>query len=116
MSFIFVVPIENIILPIFFFNNHCKKKESYLLRHMKKNLNSARLISSILPNVLKPVTKKFTSKLFEIKAYWREIFEEDITSNCVPTKFYRINNKNILEITIISNNALEISYFSCKKL
>ncbi len=81
---------------------------------MKKNLNSARLISSILPNVLKPVTKKFTSKLFEIKAYWREIFEEDITSNCVPTKFYRINNKNILEITIISNNALEISYFSCK--
>lgn len=81
---------------------------------MKKNKNFALSISAILPKVLKPVTKKFTSKLFEIKFFWDEILGEDMSKICIPTKFSTVNKKNVLEISVNSNNALEISYFSCK--
>ena len=81
---------------------------------MNKNLNTAKSISSILPKILKPITKKYSSKLLEIKAYWRDIVGEEIACKCIPTRFYNFNNKNYLEISVINNNALEISYFSCK--
>ena len=69
-----------------------------------------RYISSILPKVLKPITKKYSSNLFKVQSNWAEIIGKELSKNVYPNKMYKINNKNILELLIIGSNPLEVSY------
>tara|TARA_B100000989_G_C19492316_1_gene450387 strand:- start:1100 stop:1435 length:336 start_codon:yes stop_codon:yes gene_type:complete len=73
-------------------------------------LKNPMYISSILPKVLKPITKKFSSNLFKIQTQWEKIIGKKLSETVVPNKIYKINNKNILDLLIIGNNSLEISY------
>ena len=74
------------------------------------NLKNPRYISSILPKVLKPITKKFSSNLFKVQSNWDEIIGKKLSKSVYPNKIYKINNKNILELLIIGSNPLEVSY------
>ena len=79
---------------------------------MKKHIQDPLSISALLPEVLKPITKKISSNLFEINNNWEEIIGSELSRDTQPSKIYQINNKNILEIIVNSNNALEISHNS----
>ena len=74
------------------------------------NLKNPRYISSILPKVLKPITKKFSSNLFKVQSNWESIIGKKLSKSIYPVKIYKRNDKNILELLIISNNTFEISY------
>lgn len=69
-------------------------------------------ISALLPEVLKPITKKFSSNLLEIQLNWHKISGDDLSKITKPSKIYKVNNKNILEILVYKNYTLEISYSS----
>ena len=69
-------------------------------------------ISALLPEVLKPITKKISSNILEIKNSWEEILGSELSKDTHPSKIYQMNNKNVLEIIVNSNNALEISHNS----
>tara|TARA_B100000989_G_C19461282_1_gene436319 strand:- start:533 stop:856 length:324 start_codon:yes stop_codon:yes gene_type:complete len=73
-------------------------------------LKHPRYISSILPNVLKPITKKFSSNLFKVQFDWEKIIGKNLSKSVHPNKIYKINDKNILELLIVDSNSLEISY------
>ena len=79
---------------------------------MKKFSRDPLSISALLPKVLKPITKKFSRNLLEIKKNWKEIVGDKFYEKTSPTKILKLNNKNILEVMVHSNNALEISYNS----
>ena len=78
------------------------------MKHKKNPLS----ISALLPGVLKPITKKISSNILEIKSNWEEILGSDLSKHTHPSKIYQMNNKNVLEIIVNSNNALEISHNS----
>ena len=79
---------------------------------MKKRKKDPLSISALLPRVLKPITKKISSNILEIKSNWEEILGSELSKNTHPSKIYQMNNKNVLEIIVNSNNALEISHNS----
>ena len=74
------------------------------------NSKNPRYICSILPKVLKPITKKFSSNLFKVQSNWENIIGKKLAKSIYPVKIYKRNDKNILELLIISNNTFEISY------
>lgn len=76
----------------------------------RKNLNLPFSISAILPNVLKPIRKKFSSKLIELNFNWERIFGKQFSDLCYPERIYIQNKVNILELTVKNNSALELSY------
>tara|TARA_X000000950_G_scaffold289343_1_gene412171 strand:- start:54920 stop:55249 length:330 start_codon:yes stop_codon:yes gene_type:complete len=76
----------------------------------KKNLSNPNSIASIIPTILKPIKKKFSTKFLELSCNWENIFEKDFTRKCSPLKCYKLNDKNILEITVVSIYALEYSF------
>jgi hypothetical protein len=79
---------------------------------MNKTHTQPTSISAILPEVLKPITKKFSSNLLEIQLNWHKISGDDLSKITKPSKIYKVNNKNILEILVYKNYTLEISYSS----
>ena len=79
---------------------------------MRKHKKDPLSISALLPEVLKPITRKTSSNILEIKNNWEEILGTELSKDTHPSKIYQMNNKNILEIIVNSNNALEISYNS----
>ena len=74
------------------------------------NLKNPRYISSILPKVLKPITKKFSSNLFKVQSNWENIIGKKLSRSIYPIKIHKKNDKNILELLIIGNNTFEIGY------
>lgn len=83
---------------------------------MKKNTRGPTAISSILYEVLKPLKKKNSSELFEIKCKWIKIVGEELAKKTIPSGFYTKNNVKILEISVESSLAFELSYQSPKIL
>ena len=83
---------------------------------MKKNTRGPTAISSILYEVLKPLKKKNSSELFEIKCKWIKIVGEELAMKTIPSGFYTRNNVKILEISVESSLAFELSYQSLKIL
>ncbi|MAH79000.1 MAG: hypothetical protein CMP41_03605, partial [Rickettsiales bacterium] len=81
---------------------------------LRKYKNKPLLISSLLPKVLNPIKKKFSSNLFELEFHWEDILGKELANKCYPSKFYKKNNFKTLEISINGNYALEFSYYSAK--
>ena len=81
---------------------------------MNKAHNDLTSISALLPEVLKPITKKFSSNLLEIQLNWQMISGDDLSKITKPSKIYKVNNKNFLEILVYKSNTLEISYSFCE--
>ena len=50
--------------------------------------------------------------MLKIKENWFKIVGEDFYDETSPSKIYKKNNQNILEILVYTNNALELSYDS----
>tara|TARA_B100000989_G_C19466634_1_gene438623 strand:+ start:630 stop:947 length:318 start_codon:yes stop_codon:yes gene_type:complete len=67
-------------------------------------------IAFIIPKILKPIKKKFSSKFLELSLNWENIFEKRFTNTCFPVRCYKINNKSILEISVKSSYALEYAF------
>lgn len=78
---------------------------------MVKRSNQTKCITSIIPEVLKPLRKK-NKNVLEIKHSWKSIFENNISEYCYPNKIYNFNNKTVLEIMVHEEKIFELSFES----
>ena len=69
-------------------------------------------ISTLLPNILKPLRKKNGSRLLELKMNWEKILGKNLAKKCFVHSIRKINDKNILTLISNQNDLLEISYSS----
>ena len=71
-------------------------------------------VSTLLPKVFKPLKKKNSGLLLEIKLNWEKIIEPRISSCCFASSLKQINDIKILTITTDKRNILELSHSSDK--
>ena len=69
-------------------------------------------VSTLLPKILKPIKKKFGSKLLEIKFNWEKIIGKEIASKCFISSLYIKNNKRVLIVISNNNEIFELAYSS----
>ena len=79
---------------------------------MNKTHSEPTSISSLLPEILKPISKKFSSNLLDIQCNWSKITGEKFSKISKPSSIQKVNSKNYLEILVTNNNAFEMSYGS----
>ena len=79
---------------------------------MNKTHTEPTSISALLPVILKPISRKYSSNLLEIQSNWSKIAGVKFSKISKPSRIYKINNKNYLEILVSNNNAFEMSYGS----
>ena len=71
-------------------------------------------VSTLLPKVFKPLKKKNSGLLLEIKLNWEKIIEPRLSSCCFASSLKQINDIKILTITTDKRNILELSHSSDK--
>ena len=71
-------------------------------------------VSTLLPKVFKPLKKKNSGLLLEIKLNWEKIIEPRLSSCCFASSLKQINDIKILTITTDKRNVLELSHSSDK--